>query len=136
MKQEKVVITGGSGLVGLPLTKLLIKEGFDVVHLSRTKNSKGNVKVFLWDYSKEFIENGALDDCRYLIHLAGAGIADERWTFKRKKILILGGGQTAVYAASEFRKHNKESIVTIFSEEDYLPYERPPLSKDFLMNKK
>ena len=52
------------------------------------------------------------------------------------KILILGGGQTAVYAASEFRKHNKESIVTIFSEEDYLPYERPPLSKDFLMNKK
>ena len=53
-----------------------------------------------------------------------------------KKILILGGGQTAVYAASEFRKHNKESIVTIFSEEDYLPYERPPLSKDFLMNKK
>ena len=88
MKQEKVVITGGSGLVGMQLTKLLKKEGFNVVHLSRTKNSKGNVKVFLWDYKKEFIENGALDDCQYLIHLAGAGIADERWTFKRKKILI------------------------------------------------
>jgi len=53
-----------------------------------------------------------------------------------KKILILGGGQAAVYAASEFRKHNKDSIVTIFSEENYLPYERPPLSKDFLINKK
>ena len=53
-----------------------------------------------------------------------------------KKILILGGGQAAVYAASEFRKHDKDSIVTIFSEENYLPYERPPLSKDFLINKK
>ena len=53
-----------------------------------------------------------------------------------KKIIILGGGQAAVYAASEFRKHDKDSIVTIFSEENYLPYERPPLSKDFLINKK
>ena len=53
-----------------------------------------------------------------------------------KKILILGGGQAAVYAASEFRQHDKDSIVTIFSEENYLPYERPPLSKDFLVNKK
>ena len=88
MNQEKVVITGGSGLVGLQLTKKLLKEGFNVVHLSRSKNSKGNVKVFLWDYKKDFIEPGALDNCSYLIHLAGAGIADERWTFKRKKILI------------------------------------------------
>jgi len=53
-----------------------------------------------------------------------------------KKISILGGGQAAVYAASEIRKHDTNSIITIFSEENYLPYERPPLSKDFLMNKK
>jgi 3-phenylpropionate/trans-cinnamate dioxygenase ferredoxin reductase subunit len=52
------------------------------------------------------------------------------------KILILGGGQAAVYAASELRKHDPQSLITIFSEENYLPYERPPLSKDFLMNKK
>ena len=52
------------------------------------------------------------------------------------KILIIGAGQAAAYAASEIRKHDKESIITIFSEEHYLPYERPPLSKDFLLNKK
>ena len=52
------------------------------------------------------------------------------------KILILGAGQSAVYAASEIRKHDTDSIINIFNEENYLPYERPPLSKDFLLNEK
>ena len=54
----------------------------------------------------------------------------------KKKISILGAGQAGAYAASEIRKHDKESEVTIFSEENYLPYERPPLSKDSIMGKK
>ena len=53
-----------------------------------------------------------------------------------KKILILGSGQAAIYAASEIRKHDKDSEVTIFGNENYHPYERPPLSKEFLMDKK
>jgi 3-phenylpropionate/trans-cinnamate dioxygenase ferredoxin reductase subunit len=53
-----------------------------------------------------------------------------------KKILIIGSGQAAIYAASEFRKYDKDSTVTIFGNENYHPYERPPLSKEFLMNKK
>lgn len=52
------------------------------------------------------------------------------------KVLIIGAGQAAIYAAIEIRKHDEESVITIFGEEDYLPYERPPLSKDFLINKK
>ena len=52
------------------------------------------------------------------------------------QILILGAGQSAVYAASEIRKHDTDSIIKIFNEENYLPYERPPLSKDFLLNEK
>lgn len=53
-----------------------------------------------------------------------------------KKILIIGSGQAAIYAASEFRQYDKDSTVTIFGNENYHPYERPPLSKEFLMNKK
>ena len=53
-----------------------------------------------------------------------------------KKISILGAGQAAAYAASEIRKHDKASRITIFSEENYLPYERPPLSKDNITGKK
>jgi len=52
------------------------------------------------------------------------------------KILILGAGQAAVYAANEVRKHDVDSIIKIFNDENYIPYERPPLSKEFLINEK
>ena len=52
------------------------------------------------------------------------------------KILILGSGQAAIYAASEIRKYDKGSEISIFGNENYHPYERPPLSKEFLMGKK
>ena len=52
------------------------------------------------------------------------------------KILILGSGQAAIYAASEIRKYDKDSEISIFGNESYHPYERPPLSKEFLMCKK
>ena len=53
-----------------------------------------------------------------------------------KNISILGAGQAGAYAASEIRKHDKEIKITIFNGETYLPYERPPLSKDSIMGKK
>tara|TARA_B100001093_G_scaffold402379_1_gene390163 strand:+ start:157 stop:330 length:174 start_codon:yes stop_codon:yes gene_type:complete len=40
-----------------------------------------------------------------------------------KKILIIGSGQAAIYAASEFRKYDKDSTVTIFGNENYHPYD-------------
>ena len=54
----------------------------------------------------------------------------------KKKILILGGGQSALYAAREIRRNDEEASITILGEENQLPYERPPLSKDYLLNKK
>ena len=54
----------------------------------------------------------------------------------KKKILILGGGQSALYAAREIRRNDDEALITILGEENQLPYERPPLSKDYLLNKK
>ena len=53
-----------------------------------------------------------------------------------RKIIILGGGQSALYAAREIRRNDEESFITVLGEEKQLPYERPPLSKDFLLNKK
>ena len=52
-----------------------------------------------------------------------------------KKILIIGGGQAAAYASKEIRSIDTDSDVTIISEEKYLPYERPPLSKDYILDK-
>ena len=53
----------------------------------------------------------------------------------RKKIIILGGGQAAAYAANEIRKVDASSTLTMISDEEILPYERPPLSKDYLLDK-
>ena len=53
-----------------------------------------------------------------------------------KHIIILGGGQAGAYAAKEIRDKDTQSQLTIISEEKSLPYERPPLSKDYLLEKK
>ena len=55
---------------------------------------------------------------------------------QKQNIIILGGGQAAAYAAKEIRSVDNVSNLTIISEENFLPYERPPLSKDCLLNKK
>ena len=51
-------------------------------------------------------------------------------------IAIIGGGQTAAYAAKEIRENDLNCKITIFSEENFLPYEKPPLSKEYLKNNK
>jgi 3-phenylpropionate/trans-cinnamate dioxygenase ferredoxin reductase subunit len=47
-------------------------------------------------------------------------------------VLIVGGGQAAVHLASSLRDLNWQAAVTIVSEENHAPYQRPPLSKAFL----
>ena len=51
-----------------------------------------------------------------------------------EKILILGGGQSAFYAIDTFRKENTKDVIELISDEQFLPYERPPLSKGLLLN--
>ncbi len=84
-----VLITGGSGLVGTRLTQILIANGFTVSHLSRKPtNTAGKVKIYHWDIENSIIDEKALLEADYLVHLAGAGIADEKWTDVRKKEII------------------------------------------------
>ena len=83
-----ILITGGTGMIGQKLTELLLKKGHTVAYLSRRKEKMANITVYQWDIPKGYIEEGALENADYVIHLAGAGIADERWTEKRKQEII------------------------------------------------
>lgn len=83
-----VLISGGSGLVGQNLTRLLVEKGYLVHHLSRTKKEAKNYKVFQWNVLKGFIEEGAFEGIDTVIHLAGAGVVDKPWSAKRKKELV------------------------------------------------
>ena len=88
----KILITGGTGLVGTRLTELLIKRNHEVRILSRSPKAENEFK---WDVSKNFIEDKALDTIDFIIHLAGAGIADKRWSDERKKVIIDSRVETA-----------------------------------------
>lgn len=81
----RILITGGTGLVGKRLTTLLTEKNHEVRILSR---SPKNENEFKWDFSKGFIDDKAIENIEYIIHLAGAGIADKRWTNERKKVII------------------------------------------------
>ncbi|WP_075341321.1 TIGR01777 family oxidoreductase [Tenacibaculum agarivorans] len=80
----KILLTGGTGLVGSLLEKILIEKQHEVFILTRSPKAKNHFK---WDVSSNFIDEKALR-VDYIIHLAGAGIADKKWTPKRKKELI------------------------------------------------
>jgi uncharacterized protein len=84
---KSVLITGGSGLVGTALTAALVQKGYHVSHLGR-KSSTGAVKSFVWDVDRGFIDPNALTGVDAIVHLAGAGVADKRWTVKRKKEIL------------------------------------------------
>jgi uncharacterized protein len=84
---KKILITGASGLVGSRLTDLLLQKGYQVSHLGRSKKS-GPVPSFVWDVDQGVMDQQALEGVDTIIHLAGAGVADKRWTVSRKKEIL------------------------------------------------
>jgi uncharacterized protein (TIGR01777 family) len=84
----KVLISGGSGLIGMHLTSLLLSEGINVAHLSRQNNHFGRVRVYRWDPDNQVLDPVILQDVDYIIHLAGANIGEKRWTSKRKREIV------------------------------------------------
>jgi len=84
---KKILITGASGLIGSRLTELLLQKGYQVSHLGRSKKS-GSVPSFVWDVDKGVLDLQALEGVETIIHLAGAGVADKRWTESRKKEIL------------------------------------------------
>jgi len=88
----KILITGGTGLVGKRLSQMLIGQNHDVLILSRNPKKKNEYK---WDLANNYIDKNALLETDYIIHLAGAGIADKRWSEKRKQVIIDSRVKTA-----------------------------------------
>ena len=80
-----ILITGGTGLVGKFLQKKLVSKNYTVRILSRNPQK---ATEFYWDIATNKINEKAFLNVDYIIHLAGAGIADKRWTAKRKQEII------------------------------------------------
>lgn len=78
-----VLITGGSGLVGSHLTRLLQENGHTVRHLSRQPRNIAGVQVFRWDVHGRSVDPLALQGVDHIVHLSGAGIVGKPWTAER-----------------------------------------------------
>ncbi len=88
---KTVLITGGTGLTGRALGQALLQKGYRVVILSRQpRQQSGNANpVFAeWNVEQQTIDKEAIATADYIIHLAGAGVADKRWSAKRKQEII------------------------------------------------
>lgn len=86
-----VLITGGTGLVGKALGQALLEKGYRVIILTRSTDKKPSVSGLTyahWDTDKKIIEENAIKEADYIIHLAGAGVAEKRWTNRRKEQIL------------------------------------------------
>ncbi len=84
----KVLITGGTGTVGSYLSRILSEDGYEVVHLSRKVSGREKFPTYVWDLRSKKIDDEAFNGVNHIIHLAGAGVADSKWTPKRKKEIL------------------------------------------------
>lgn len=87
-----ILITGGTGMIGKALTEALLEKNYKIIILSRTpgkyKPVAGNLSYAGWDIPSQAIDKEAIARADYIIHLAGAGIADKRWTKERKQEIL------------------------------------------------
>lgn len=85
---ETILITGGTGMIGKALTQALVEKDHKVIILTRKKPAiqyGSRVSYAVWDIKKQTIEADAVAAADHIVHLAGAGVADKRWTAKWKQ---------------------------------------------------
>lgn len=85
---KTVLITGGSGMIGSRLSKLLLDKGYKVIWLSRERFVKAQIPRYRWDYRKGEIDSDALEQADIIIHLAGSNLGEGAWTRKKKQKIV------------------------------------------------
>ncbi len=104
-------------MVGTQLSKMLLDKGYSVTILTRdakqVKHPQPGVAYANWDVRKQTIDRDAISNADHIIHLAGAGVADERWNEKRKKEIVDSRTQSSallVKAMQETTNHIKTVV--------------------------
>lgn len=86
---NKVLITGGTGLIGSEIIRQLTAKNFEIVVPTRKKRRReGNVQFIHWNPQRNEIDPTALQGVNYVINLAGSNLAEGRWTKERKEIIL------------------------------------------------
>lgn len=115
---QTVIITGGTGMVGRHLTKHLTSKGYKVIILTRKIPSvitlDPDVSFALWNVAKKTIDISAIQKADYIIHLAGAGVVDKKWTTEYKSEIVRSRTESSALLLETLR-NNSHSIKAIVS---------------------
>src|SRR3982751_6150651 len=110
-----ILITGGTGLIGKSLVNALLEKKYEVIIISRKKPEHPDPRISyaLWDIPAQTIDADAISKADHIIHLAGAGVADKRWSVKRKKEIVdsrVKSGKLLVKAINDIPNHIQSVI--------------------------
>jgi len=78
----RIAISGSSGLIGSALVRSLEADGHSVLRIVRSGGGPGTVR---WDIDAGLLDAAGLEGLDGVVHLAGEGIAEKRWTDEQKR---------------------------------------------------
>ncbi len=87
---QTVIITGGTGLVGTALAKMLNEKGYKVIIFSRSNKESNNpmLQYACWDVERKQIDENSIKEASYIVNLAGAGVMEKSWSDNYKKVIL------------------------------------------------
>ena len=100
--KETILITGAGGSIARKLSERL-QPDFEIRFLTRKKK---NLTDFEWDLKNKTIDENAFNNVSHIIHLAGANIAEKRWTAERKQEIIKSRTDSAQLLLKTLNKKN------------------------------
>jgi uncharacterized protein (TIGR01777 family) len=144
-----ILITGGTGMIGTALSRMLITKGHRVILLSRNVSrpaavSDPSLSTAHWDPYKDSIDPEAIKAADFIIHLAGAGVADKRWTARRKKEIVESRTRSSALLVKALKEipNKVQAVVSAsgigwYGPDPSIPNPRPfvetdPVDEDFL----
>lgn len=98
-----IVVTGASGLIGSALSSYLVARGDRVVHLVRREARTAS--ECSWDPTSRHLDPAALEGVDAVVHLAGAGVADKRWTADYKQLIVTSRTDSTTAVAQAVAEH-------------------------------
>jgi len=143
-----VIITGGTGTIGKKLCHLLTTKGHEVTVFTRQvspgKRSSDKVTYVKWDVEQGAVDHGAISRADYIINLAGASVAEKKWTPVRKQLILESRTRSAALLVKALKEipNNVKAVVSASASGFYGPdnllslndgfTEDDPAGQDFL----
>ena len=109
----EVLLTGASGFVGAALRPALIAAGHRPIVAVRGRDVPAGVDGIAWDPAAATIDVQAVEGIGAVVHLAGAGIGDRRWTVTRKRLILESRTQPTRLLASTLAALNRKPSVLV-----------------------